>query len=271
MTDITNPFYTLIARGVEDAASASGYSVIYCNTDEAVEKEEKNINILVQKQVDGILLVPACGSAKSIKFLQANEIPFVLIDRSLPGTSVDLIHCNSELGGYELISHLINLGHRDVVTITGPREVSTSLERVSGYLRAMSEAGLEDFVQVYYGSFTQASGYELSRQALAVEPRPTAIFGTNNFISIGVLKALRDVRLRVPKDVSVVGFDDLPESMLVEPYLTVAAQPAYEMGIQATQLLLNRISGDNLEEFREIVLPTRIILRRSSGPPPIKT
>ena len=270
MTDITNPFFTLIARGVEDAASASGYTVIYCNTDEALEEEEKYIKILVQKQVDGILLVPASGNAGPIHFLQTNEIPFVLIDRSLSDTSVDLIRCNSEQGAYELISHLINVGHRGIITITGPRQVSTSQERASGYLRAMTEAALEDFMQVYYGSFTQASGYELTRQALALEPRPTAIFGANNFISIGVLKALRDAGLRVPEDISIVGFDDLPESMLIDPVLTVAAQPAYEMGRQATGLLLNRISGNNTGDFQEIVLPTQMILRASSGPPPTK-
>jgi LacI family transcriptional regulator len=271
MTDITNPFFTLIARWVEDAASNAGYTVIFCNTDESEEEEDKYVNILVQKQVDGILLVPACSNSKSVKFLQSNGIPMVLIDRSIPGIGIDIVRGDSEQGGYELTRHLIGLGHTHIVTITGPREVSTSQDRVSGYERSMKEAGLEAFIQVYYGSYNQASGYRLAGQAMALGPHPTAIFGTNNFISIGVLKALKDAGLGVPEDVSVVGFDDLPAYMVVDPVLTVAAQPAYEMGSQATELLLKRITGDLPESNQTVILPTQLIIRRSSGPPPVKS
>ncbi len=268
MTDITNPYFTLIARGVEDTASNSGYTVIFCNTDESESEEEKYLRILVQKQVDGVLLVPACSNSDSLNFLRSNEIPFVLIDRRVPGTSSDLVRSDSEQGAYNLTRHLIELGHQRIVTITGPQEVSTSQDRATGYQRAMKEAGLGDQIRVYYGAFTQDSGYELARQALALDPCPTAIFGGNNFISIGVFKALRDASLTVPEDLSVVGFDDLPASLLINPILTVAAQPAYQMGSQATELLLKRIAGQLPAASQEIVLPTELILRRSSAPPP---
>jgi LacI family transcriptional regulator len=270
VTDIANPFFTLIARGVEDTASNAGFTVIYCNTDESEDKEQKYINILVQKQVDGVLLVPACSNSKSVKFLHSNKIPIVLIDRSIPGFQTDLVRCNSEGGAYDLIEHLIELGHERIVTITGPRGVSTSEDRVSGYRRALSEAGLESLASVYYGAFTQASGYELTNQVLAQNPQPTALFGANNFLSIGVLKALRDANIRVPQDMAVVGFDDLPASMVVDPILTVAAQPAYEMGQQATEMLLKRLSVDTSESNQEVILPTEIIVRQSSGPPRMK-
>ncbi len=143
MTDITNPFFTLIARGVEDAASNSGYTVIYCNTDESEAEEEKYVNILVQKQVDGVLLVPAYSNSKSIKFLHLNGIPVVLIDRSIPDIQADVVRCNSEEGAYQLTKHLIEFGHHRIVTITGRQEVSTSRDRVAGYRRAMKEADLE--------------------------------------------------------------------------------------------------------------------------------
>jgi LacI family transcriptional regulator len=267
VTDITNPYFTLIARAVEDTASNSGYTVIFCNTDEAESEEEKYLRILVQKQVDGVLLVPACSNSQSLKFLRSNDIPFVLIDRRVPGTPSDLVRSDSEQGAYNLTRHLLELGHERIVTITGPREVSTSLDRALGYQRAMREAGLADLVQVYYGSFTQDSGYELTCKALALNPRPTAIFGGNNFISIGIFKALRDASLSVPEDMSVVGFDDLPASLLINPFLTVATQPAYQMGSQATDLLLKRIAGRLPENSQEIILPTEMILRRSSGQP----
>jgi LacI family transcriptional regulator len=270
VTDIANPFFTLIARGVEDTASASGFTVIYCNTDESDTKEEKYIHILVQKQVDGVLLVPACNSSKSANFLNSNNVPIVLIDRSVPGFQTDLVRCNSESGAYDLVKHLIDLGHERIAAITGPRGVSTSEDRVAGYYRAMSEAGLENLASIYYGAFTQASGYELTEQVLAETPCPTAIFGANNFLSIGILKALRDANLRVPQDLAVAGFDDLPVSLIVDPILTVAAQPAYEMGQQAAELLLKRILGEAPENSQEIILPTELIVRQSSGPPRIE-
>lgn len=267
MTDITNPFFTLIARGVEDTASDAGFTVIYCNTDESEAEEEKYANILVQKQVDGVLLVPACSNAQSVNFFQANDIQVVLIDRKVPGIQTDVVRCDSQRGAYELIKLLIGLGHKRIVTITGPRGVSTSEDRVLGYQRAMSEVGLEIYQEAYYGAFTQSSGYDLTKQLLSLEPQPTAIFGTNNFISIGVMKALRDAGISVPEDIAVVGFDDLPTTMVVEPILTVVAQPAYEMGQRATELLLQRLSGQLPEENQEIILPTTIIERQSSGVP----
>ena len=265
VTDIANPFFTLIARGVEDVASDSGYTVIYCNTDESEQKEINYSNILAQQQVDGVLLVPACSSSKSVKFLDQNNIPVVLIDRSVPEIEKDIVKCDSKEGAYKLVKLIIELGHSNIASITGPKGVSTSEDRVAGYRRAMNEAGLESFVNIYYGAFTQASGYELANQALTLEPQPTALFGANNFLSIGILKALRDAGKRVPEEIAVVGFDDLPISMMVDPFLTVASQPAYEMGKQATELLLSRLLGEAPQEIQRVILQTEIIERQSSG------
>jgi LacI family transcriptional regulator len=267
MTDITNPFFTLIARGVEDAASESGYTVIFCNTDESESKEQKYTQILVQQQVDGVLLVPACSNPKSVEFLQSKDIPVVLLDRSVPGASADLVRCDSRNGAYQLIKYLIALGHTRISIITGPPGVSTSEDRVVGYQQALTEAGLSEHERIYYGSFTQSSGYELTMQTLTASERPTALFGTNNFISIGIMKALRDSGVKVPEDIAVVGFDDLPTALIVDPFLTVAAQPAYEMGQKAAALLITRLSSDTPETSKEIILPTKIIKRQSSGPP----
>jgi len=153
----------------------------------------------------------------------------------------------------------------------GPAEVPSAMDRVAGYRRAMTEAGLgRSVTAVYYSPFTIEGGYEAARQALAVSPRPTALFAANNFIAIGALRALRDAGLRVRDDVSVVAFDDLPHSMVIEPFLTAVVQPAYEMGRQATLLLLERLAGGGPEAPREILLPTELIIRASSGPPPAK-
>lgn len=269
MTDITNPFFTMIARGVEDVASAAGLTVIFCNTDESKEKEKKYIEILTQKQIDGIVLIPACGSPDSIEFLRAKEIPVVLLDRRVPDIEIDLVRCDSTAGAYQLIKRLIELGHKDIAAITGPEGVSTSDDRVTGYRQALYEVGLKSHERIYYGSFTQDSGYSLAIQALKAQPRPTALFGANNLISIGILKSLRDADVRVPEDISVVGFDDLPISMVVDPILTVLSQPAYQMGEQAAALLLSRLRGEHSVNHQEIILPTRIIERNSISAPAI--
>jgi LacI family transcriptional regulator len=268
VTDITNPYFTLMARGVEDVAGDSNYTVVYCNTDESESKEEKYANILAQRQVDGVLLVPSAGNAKTIHFLATNDIAVVVLDRRVPGVEVDVVRADSEEGANRLTQLLIALGHERIAAITGSQNASTSVDRVAGYRRALRESGLKRNELVYYGAFNQQTGYEFTKQAMLHTPRPTAIFGANNFITIGIIKALQELKLDVPGDVSVVGFDDLPEAMLVSPFLTVAAQPAYEMGRMAAERLLKRIAGELSDEYEELVLPTRIIERQSTGPNP---
>jgi LacI family transcriptional regulator len=266
VTDITNPYFTLMARGVEDVAGASNYTVIYCNTDESETKEDKYANILAQRQVDGVLLVPAGGNDKTIKFLETNGINVVVLDRRVSGVKTDFVCSDSKDGSNRLIKLLIGLGHKQIAIITGPKKVSTAADRVTGYKQALTEAGLIENELVYYGAFNQQSGYELTKQAMARSPKPTAIFGANNFIMLGIIRALRELQLNVPADVSVVGFDDFPESMLVRPFFTAVVQPAYEMGRLAAELLLKRISGELSEEVQKIILPTEIVERESSGP-----
>jgi LacI family transcriptional regulator len=266
VTDITNPYFTSMARGVEDVAGECGYTVIYCNTDESENKEEKYANMLAQRQVDGVLLVPSCGNANTIKFLESNDIHVVVLDRHISGVNTDIVCTDSKDGASHLIKLLIGLGHKQIAIITGQKEVSTSIDRVAGYQQALAEAGLSENELIYYGAFNEQSGYELTKQAMIQFPKPTAIFGANNFIAIGIIKALNDLKVDVPGDVSVVGFDDLPEFVFIKPFLTVAKQPAYEMGRLATELLLKRIKGELTEEYQELVLPIEIIVRESSGP-----
>ena len=266
VTDITNPFFTSMARGIEDVAGAANYTVIYCNTDESETKEEKYANMLAQRRVDGVLLVPSCGNAKTIKFFESNNINVVLLDRRISSVKADLVCSDSVDGANRLVKLLIGLGHKRIALVTGPGDVSTSADRVAGYQQALREAGLSGNELIYYGAYNEQSGYELTNQAMKQSPAPTAIFGGNNFIAIGAIKALHDQKLDVPGDISVVCFDDLPEAMFMKPFLTVARQRAYEMGQLGTELLLKRISGEVPPGHRELILPIEIILRESSGP-----
>jgi LacI family transcriptional regulator len=265
VSDITNPFWTTVVRGVEDAASEADINVVLCNTDENPAKQNRYISLLLQRQVDGFLLVPSQTTPDALLLIQQQGVPVVVLDRRVSGTEVDVVRCDSEGGAFELVQHLIGFGHRRIACIAGPQHISTSVQRVIGYQRALVKAGLKvDPALVGYGEFTQESGYCLTQELLNITPPPTAWFAANNFIAIGVLRALRRAGLRVPDDMSVVAFDDLPLGLLIEPFLTVAAQPAYDMGYQAAELLLRRI-GDRAADLppQEIVLPVQIMVRAS--------
>ena len=264
LTDVTNPFWTTVARGVEDAASEAGYHVILCNTDESPQKQEEYLTALLQKRVDGMLLVPARDDLEDIQRVQMLKVPLVVLDRRLSQPVVDAVRCDSESGAYQLTRLLLERGHRLIALLTGPEHVATATDRVTGYRRALRAAGIDsDGESVFYGAFTIQSGQDMARQALALNPRPTAIFAGNNFIAIGMMQTLREAGIRVPEEISVVGFDDLPASLLLDPFLTVAAQPAYEMGREATNLLIKRLAGDGAQAPQEVVLPVEIVERKS--------
>src|SRR5258708_8398010 len=194
LTDITNPFFTTVARGVEDTASEQGFSVMFCNTDESETEEAEYLNVLLQKQVDGVLLVPANCSSESVAFLRDRGTPVVVLDRRISDDRVDVVRGDSEQGAYQLVRYLLELGHRRIAVLNGPQSISTAADRVVGYRRALAEAGLQaDIDRVFYDQFTQESGYQMAQQALAQSPRPTALFAATNFIASGAFRALREV------------------------------------------------------------------------------
>jgi LacI family transcriptional regulator len=268
LTDITNPFWTDVAHGVEDAAREHKFNVILCNTDESESRQVEYVSVLMQKQVDGILLVPARSTPEATGAIQKQGTAVVVLDRQVPTADVDVVRCDSEGGAYQLVQHVLSLGHRRVAVLTGPKDVSSAQDRVIGYRRAFLDANI-DIIEdlIFYGKFVQASGYEMAQRALLVTPQPTALFAANNFIAIGAWRALRDAGLHIPKDITLVAFDDLPAGLVVDPFLTVAAQPGYEMGKQATELLLDRLTSDTPTKPQRIVLPTQLIIRHSSGAP----
>ena len=267
--DITNPFFTTVARGAEDAASDAGLMLILCNTDERDADEQRYVRMLLQRRVDGILLVPAADGAAAIMQCREQGTPLVVVDRRLPGAGADAVRADSKTGAFELGRLLVGLGHRTMAVLTGPRAVPTADDRAAGFRRAVAAAGGLPPPRVLRGAFSIESGREMAKLALASTPRPTALFAANNFIAIGVLHALDELKIRVPEDVAVVGFDDLPPEMVTFPFLTVAAQPAYEMGQRSVAMLLARLSAGRGtgQSYEEVVLPTHLVVRRSSGDP----
>ncbi len=266
LTDITNPFWTTVARGAEDAANESQYNLILCNTDESDEKQNQYTQMLLRRQTDGILLVPAASTPQAVELLQRQNVPTVILDRRIPGVEIDEVRSDSEVGGYRATCHLIEKGHRHIALLTGPENVSTAKDRADGFCRALNEFHLDcppEFIQ--WGKLTQESGYEATKRLLQHDPRPTALVAGNNFIAIGAMTALNEANCRVPEDMAIVAFDDLPAALTIEPFFTVVVQPAYEMGFRATQLLISRLTGDQEEGCTKIILSPELVIRRSSG------
>lgn len=267
VTDLTNPFFTTLAHGVETAANDAGMMVILGNSNEDQAEEERSVTMLLQRQIDGILIVPAGSGDEVIRKCREQDTPLVVVDRRIRRGAVDVVRTDSRLGAYELGRYVASLGHRRTAVLTGARSVSTAVDRAAGFRDAMREAGSERSTLVVHGQFSIDSGAEMARSIMSRPNRPTAIFAANNFIAIGVLHALEELGIRVPEDVAVVAFDDLPSAMVTFPFLTVVAQPAFEMGRKAVELLVDRIENPGRQRAQSVVFPTELVVRKSSGGP----
>jgi LacI family transcriptional regulator len=264
VTDITNPFWTTVARGVEDVASAAGYSVFYCNTDENEAKQAHYLAALLRRRVDGVLLAPASSDGAPVQALIQQKVGVVVLDRRVEGVAVDTVRGDSAGGAYLLVRHLTELGHRRIALLSGPPGLSVSRERAAGYEQALSEAGLPiDPALQLFGAFTVESGRAMMQSLLACAAHPTAIFAASNFIAAGTLDVMRAAGLCTPGDISVVVFDDLPDPYVTAPVLTVVVQPAYALGQAAAQRLLERLQRPAMTPH-ETVLAVQLIVRNST-------
>ena len=266
ITDISNPFFTSLVRGVEDVASRAGYSVILCNTDEDPAKELSYLHVLRRKRVDGILLAPTGTRQPYMDALVEAAFPIVCIDRPSPGLPGDAVLVENVAGARAAVEHLIGLGHRRVGVISGLAPVGTSSERLEGYRQALRAHGLpEEPALVREGNSRLDGGYRRMNELLDLPTPPTAVFTTNNLMTLGALGALQARGVRVPDDMAVVGFDDFEWAIVLRPRLTTVAQPTYEIGETAARLLLERIEKKVDGAPRRVVLPTQLLVRESCG------
>lgn len=267
LPDNVNPFFAEVARGVEDTAFGQGYSVVICNTDGDLDKESFYASLLAEKRMDGIIFVAAGGSAEQVRALQDRGMLVVVVDRELPEVAVDQVLTDNAHGGYLATRHLIELGHRRIGCITGPSDVTPSAERVTGYRRALEEAGIPiDERIIVRGDFQCESGYRVAQHLLTLAQPPTAIFACNDLMAIGAISAAVSLGYRIPEDISVVGFDDIRLSSYTNPPLTTVHQPIYEIGVLATTILLERMKDRTMPPSRR-VLETHLIVRQSTAPP----
>jgi LacI family transcriptional regulator len=278
VTDVTNPFFTSIARGAEDVAHAAGYAVFLCNTDEDMAKQDVYLDRLCAKRVDGLLLVPAGNDVRPLLHWRRVSGPLCLLCRTIPGldeaeAEIDVVYGESLRAAEVLVAHLAEHGHRRIALVNGPREISTAGERLDGYRRALRRVGLAlDPALERCGRFTVDYGRDAAAELLDLAAPPTAIFAASNFLTVGVLATLRDRGLEAPRDVALVGMNDIPQMALIDPRLTVGSQPAAEIGRQAAAFLLERIAHARRAApprlpGRRLALETEIIIRSTCGCP----
>ena len=265
--DVANPFFTLIVRAAEEVARRAGYRAILCDTRADLAVEREVIEEMIAHRVEGIAIAPVSDrSREQLRRLATYGIPFVLLDRTVPGVDADAVLGDSRDGAERLVGHLIALGHRRIGLIVESDEVSTARHRRAGYEAAHRAAGLElDRVLVVETTVDPSGGFEGMQQLLSLEERPTAVFTVNNLVALGAIEAVRAARLEVPDDVALVCFDDIEYASRLYPFLTVMEQPAETFGTLGAQLLLERIQRRGPERSRVVVLPAEFVVRRSCG------
>jgi len=263
--DVTNPFFSELALHVERSAAVAGYNVFLGNSDNSVDQQRHYLRAFAIRRVDGVILVPANEMRASFEF----AVPVIGVDREVGGRP--FVASDNIGGAKSAVEYLGALGHRLIGCLAGPRELPNAQARRKGYeeiadsmLRA---AGVDPSSYVVSGDFSYDSGYAAGRLLLEMTRRPTAIFASSDQQAIGVMRAAADLGLAVPRDLSIVGFDDIPLAKLVMPRLTTVGQPVREIGVLAMQLLLDLLSGAAAPRPRRRLLATSLQIRESCAPP----
>jgi len=261
--DITNPFFSEIARGVEDAANKNSFNVILCNTDDKLKKERTYLEILREKRVDGLILGTAHIRDKSILALENKKFPYILISRNIERLNKNCIIIDDVEGGIMATEYLIKLGHRRIAHITGPLKTRSALNRLKGYKLALKKHEIEYKDElVGEGDFRIKGGYQVMKRFLKLTEPPTAIFAANDLIALGAMQAIQKKNFHIPEDFSVIGFNDIELASFIYPPLTTIRQPILEMGNLAVKMLLRIIIEKEFNQ-RRIILQPKLIIRES--------
>ena len=266
ISDITNPFFTSVVRGVEDVANTRNFSLILGNTDEDLKKEKSYIRLLESKRADGLIVAVTAGSHEYLHAWPAQHLPLVSIDRSLFALGIDSVLVDNVAGACKAVEHLIKLGHRRIGVVTGIPGITTTEERLTGYKQALEAHGIPFDPTLVAVADSRVEGGRFGTLQLLTQgtTRPTAFFVMNGLMVIGALQAITKVGLRCPQDIALVGFDDFEWAAVMHPRLTTVRQPTYEIGRRAAQLLFERLEKrDSVPQ--EVRLLPQLIIRESCG------
>lgn len=261
--NIQNIFFADLARGVEDVAYANNFAVLLCNYDEDPAKEAFYLDVMQAESVDGIILPPIQEDDPAVLRIVQSGTPVVCVDRSLANKTLDKVEVDNHRGAYEAVEHILAQGHRRIGIICGPTDSSTSRERLRGYRDAHASAGIPVRTElIRYGDYKQGSGQKLTEEMLNLPEPPTALFVCNGLMTTGALETIHQRGLKIPKQIAIVGFDEMPLAAVFNPPLTVVRQPAYEVGKSAAELLLKRLDDPKRPATSLRLLPT-LMMRKS--------
>lgn len=268
LPDHGNLFFVQVARGAQELVRQHNYSLITCNTDEELAQEAFYISSLLQRKVDGFIIAPTDGGNGNLQPLVETQTPFVVIDRYIDGIPADQVVSDNETGGYQATEHLIHLGHKRIGLLVGIPRLTPIIDRTEGYRQALQANGMEVDENLLSDGCSQIEEGYLAMELLLAINGLTAVFSTNNMMSLGALRCLKEKRIGCPEEISLVGFDDAEWATAISPSLSVVAQQPYEMGFIAAELLFAAI--DTKEEKAKpstITLKTSLIPRESSAKP----
>jgi LacI family transcriptional regulator len=263
--DNTNPFFAEMARAIEDAGFARGSNVMLCNSDRSAEKEASYVEVLLAKQVDGIILASSNAKPELVHQIREAGVPAVLIPGELGDFEIDMLMTDDFAAGKLVGEHLLELGHRKIAAISGPRTTSASAGRLAGFESVLAEAGIA-LVAIARGDFRAERGRDAMAELLDAGLDFTAVFAANDLTAIGALQTLRERRIAVPGELSLIGFDGMQLSDLVSPRLTTIAHSLGMIGPQTIALLDDRMAAPDAPA-RQVLLPSTLIARESTAPP----
>jgi LacI family transcriptional regulator len=263
--DIANPFFPMVVRGAEDAAQKHGYNLLLCNSDDSLEKEERAIELLLSKRVDGILLTKAAEDFRAPlrQMIKEVKVPFVLVMRTYAKLTADAVITDDYQGAYDAVSHLARSGRQRIGLISGPLKVSNAVARWQGFHDSLKAMGLPfDKELIVEGDYRIESGYRAGHALLS--HRPDGIYVANHLMTVGLLKAAEEIGVRCPEDFGLVSFDDYPWLGIFRPRLTTVELPKHQLGSEAAELLIKRISGDRSKAVLRKLQP-ELRIRESCG------
>lgn len=265
--DLGTGYIGELIRGIDAELSLSGFDLILYTTHRTASKEANYVANLAQGMVDGLLLVLPRSPADYIGTLTRRNFPFVLIDHQGTGRDCPAVGATNWQGAYNATEYLIKLGHTRIGLITGTMDLGCTIDRLDGYRSALKTHHIPGASElIYEGDFFQPDGYAGATAMLDIADPPTAIFASNDVMAMGAMDAVRSRGLRVPEDISIVGFDDIPQSALVYPSLTTVRQPLEQMGRVAAQMLVDMLKNPE-KKINRVELPTELVVRRSTLPP----
>lgn len=261
--DITNPFFPPIIRGAEEAARERGYELVLCNTDDMPDRETASLRLLRERQADGLLIATSRMADATVTSVRRDRFPFVLVNRGSRRAADRSVEVDNDSAARDVVAHLAALGHRRIAHIAGPLSTTTGAERAAGYRAAMRERGLEPEVRVVEASAFSEEAGEVAAHALLASA-PTALFAANDLIALGALRAIRAAGMSVPRDVSVVGVNDIPLAGFIDPPLTTMRVPQREMGAIAARMLIALLEGEPIGDAH-VRLHATLVVRGSTA------